>query len=115
MWGWFKALSIIKKFAIVSGTVIALSGVSGAIASPPKTPTPVPTQVKPSTHVQADNIEVKNVVTTESIPFSSTTQNDSTLASGTTKISTAGVNGSKQITYKVTFTNGLETDREKIS
>lgn len=114
MFGWFKALSIIKKVAVVGGSVIAISGVSGAVANPPKTPTATPPDPG-VTHVQSDKIEVKEIVETEPIPFTSTTQNDPTLASGSTKISTAGVSGSKTVTYKVTYTNDVETSREKVS
>lgn len=53
----------------------------------------------------------KEVTTTEPIPFTSSTVNDASLAKGTTKVRTAGVNGVKTLTYTVTYKDGKETGR----
>src|SRR5690606_30166221 len=49
------------------------------------------------------------------IPFEQTTVDDPTIAEGTTAVSTAGVEGTKRTTYKVTYINGEEVAREVVS
>ncbi len=41
--------------------------------------------------------------------------NDSSLAQGTTKVRTKGVNGTKTVTFEVTFTNGVQTSKTLVS
>lgn len=52
-------------------------------------------------------IETKTVA----IPHETQTVNSSSLAKGTTKVQTAGVDGSKTVYYEVTYTDGVETSR----
>ena len=52
---------------------------------------------------------------TETIPFEKETRNNPKLKKGETKVVQKGVNGTKEITYKVTFENGKEVKREKVS
>jgi hypothetical protein len=66
------------------------------------------TQTKPT-------ITEKTVTQTKSIPFTSTTVKDSSLAQGTTKVTTEGVNGVETLTYQDTYTNGKETAQKLIS
>jgi hypothetical protein len=111
MWSKFKALSAGRKVLVGVAAFVAI-GIAGAAASPPQ-PTPITPTAPPK--VQSDKINVKTVTQTQPVPFQTTTQNDSTLASGTIKVTTTGVNGVETITYKVTYTNGVETNREKVS
>lgn len=66
-------------------------------------------------------VEVAPVVThrtdlqTSAIPYSYTTQNDSTKTAGTSTITTAGVNGVETKIYDVTLTDGIETSRSLVS
>lgn len=113
MLGWFKALSVAKKGLLVFGSLIAIGGISSASNHP--TPVPSPAPIKNPTGVKGDNIEVKTETKTQAVPFKSTTQNDSSLAAGTTKVITAGINGVETLTYKVTYTNGVEISRDKLS
>ncbi len=55
----------------------------------------------------------KSVTSTESIAFTSSTQNDSSLPSGQTQISIKGVDGVRTITYDATYVNGKETSRKQ--
>jgi hypothetical protein len=71
-----------------------------------------PTEV--GTSSAAPVVEVKTVNVTQSIPFKTTRINDSSLPQGTTRVRTQGVNGSKTLTYEVTFTDGVETSRKLI-
>jgi resuscitation-promoting factor RpfB len=70
-----------------------------------------PTEVVTSS---APVVVVKPVTVTQSIPFKTTRIDDSSLPQGTTKVRTQGVNGSKTLTYEVTFTDGAETSRKLV-
>lgn len=59
--------------------------------------------------------EVKTVSTTEPIPFQSTSQDDGGLTKGVTRISTAGKNGVRTLTYKLTYIDGKEVKRDLVS
>jgi len=65
--------------------------------------------------VHQPKVETKQVTTTQTIAFDQQEQDDPTLAQGQTKITQAGVNGEETTTYSVTYTDGKETDRQKIS
>lgn len=67
-------------------------------ASKPK-PKPKPTTF--------DEVEVDTP-----IPFERTTVDDPNVAEGTTAVTTAGVDGTKRTTYKVTYVDGTEVARE---
>lgn len=69
------------------------------------TPTPTPTPV----------VEVSEVSKDFPIHFRKTTIDDPTLAKGQTRLQTAGVDGVLTRTYRVTTTDGVETDRVQVS
>jgi len=96
------------KITSVAVAALLSVGAMGAAAQQGQTPTTDSTQSKAST---APKVEVKTVTTTDAIPFTSSTVEDSTLAQGTTQTRTAGINGVLTHTYKVTYTNGVETSR----
>lgn len=56
---------------------------------------------------------VKTVVTTEAVPFESTEQQTNTLPLGQTQVSVEGANGTRMITYDVTYVQGKETARKE--
>ena len=58
---------------------------------------------------------VKTETKTEPIKFERETRNNPNLAKGETKVIQKGVNGTKEITYKVYLENGKEVKREKVS
>lgn len=115
MLGWLKALSFSRKVLLGLGSLVAIGVVGSAVNTPPKNSPTIPIDSKNTQAVKSDNTQVKKVTETRSIPFQSTTQENSSLASGTTKIITSGVDGVETITYKVTYTNGVETDRQQTS
>ena len=49
------------------------------------------------------------------IEYTSSTVNDPNLDEGVTEVRTKGTNGTKTVTYKVTYENGNEISREKVS
>jgi resuscitation-promoting factor RpfB len=79
--------------------------------------TPAATTAAPveSTPPSSPAVEKKRVTATQEIPFQTRNVNDSTLAQGTQKVRTKGVPGIKTITYEVTLTGGVETDRKVVA
>lgn len=71
--------------------------------------------LKSQEQVKDPVIETKEDIKIEPITFETTTKSDSTLAKGQTKTKQEGKNGSKELKYKITITNGQETNRELIS
>lgn len=80
---------------------------NGGGSSSTTTTTPTPTY--------QPKIEYKNETKTEEIPFETKYENDSNLEEGQSKVKQEGVKGVKTIIYKVTYTDGAETNREKTS
>lgn len=68
------------------------------------TPTPTPTPVVAVTEVTSD----------AAIPFDRRTVDDPALPKGQTKVTTAGVDGVETTTWRVTTTDGIETDRNEV-
>lgn len=55
------------------------------------------------------------VTQTEPIAFTETTVEDATLSVGSREVRVVGVDGVKMLTYEVTYTDGVETDRSLVS
>lgn len=104
------SLSIARKIGIVAAIYIGLFGLT-SIAKP------ADTTVTSSNHVQGvtARIEHSTIVTTEVIPFTTTTTNNPQLASGVTRVAVAGVNGERTRSYDVTYKNGVEISRVEIA
>lgn len=62
-----------------------------------------------------DVVEVKPETETEAVPFGREERRTDKLNKGETKVVQQGVEGVKTITYEVTYTNGQETSRKKVS
>ena len=52
---------------------------------------------------------------TEDIPYETQTQYSAALNKGTSQVTRAGVTGKKEVTYRVTYVNGQEEKRTKVS
>lgn len=50
---------------------------------------------------------------TEEIAFSVETQKSSSMYVGSSKVTREGVNGSKEVTYQITYVDGKEESRKK--
>lgn len=57
----------------------------------------------------------KELDETEPVAFEKTSAQSSSLASGTSQVTTAGVDGVRTLTYKITLVDGAETKRDLIS
>lgn len=62
-----------------------------------------------------DSITTKTETTTKTIKHKTVKQNDNSLEKGKTKVVQNGQNGTRTITYKVTYKNGKEVSREQVS
>jgi hypothetical protein len=114
---WLTKLSITKKVMLGLGTLFVLSTAANAPQADLTTQSinnagNAPAAVQKATHKPA--VTTKFSIETESIPFTSTTVEDATLAKGTSKVTTTGVTGSKTSTYKVTYTDGKQTSKELV-
>lgn len=109
---WLRGLSLTGKITLIAVISIVFFGVVGATAHPttPMINTNINQSSTPATK-NAPKIEIKTETTTESIPYTSSTVEDSTLGQDITQIQTKGINGVLTHTYQVTYTNGVETSR----
>lgn len=106
---WFKGLSLTGKITSIAVASLLSFGAIGAAAQ--QGTSPQDTSLSSTTTSVQPKIEIKNVSTTEPIPYTSSTVEDNTLDQGVTRTRTKGVNGVLTHTYVVTYTNGVETSR----
>src|SRR6266536_4779556 len=110
---------IIMVALAISGLLIlgacGSEGVSTTVTAPTTT-APVTAPSKASSPVTKARPAVKRrtITRTRIIPFATSRVSDPSLAKGTTKVRTHGVRGVKVLTYKVTFTNGVQTGKKLI-
>lgn len=84
--------------------------------TPPATTAPAAPPTAPATTAPVANATTtKRVTETQAIAFTSSTVQDSSLAKGTTKVRTKGVNGVRTLVYTVLYTGGTETSRTLVS
>jgi hypothetical protein len=86
-----------------------------AIADTREAPSNPDEQVEVSpTAAPSPVVERQTITETQTIPYSTKRVNDSSLAKGTTKVKTQGVNGEKTLTYEVTYTDGVQTAKKLV-
>ena len=74
-----------------------------------------PSQPTSPTNSSSDTTTTKEITIQESIPFTSNTRQEVNMLRGTTSVQTAGVDGARTVTYRVTYNaNGKEVNRTKI-
>jgi len=108
-----RAFTVVTRAILVVVGLTLFGTVVGATHSN-STPT-ANTTTQTTQQTKAPVVTHKSDVQTSPISFESTTQNDSTKASDTSTITTAGVNGVETKTYDVTLTDGVETSRSLTS
>lgn len=64
---------------------------------------------------QSPTVTTEQQTQTQQIPFTTQNQNDGSLPKGQTKVIQQGQNGSETLTYKLTLTNGRQTDKTLLS
>lgn len=89
----FKALSRVGKLSVVGAGALAMVTLAGVSADQPA-------------------ITSKDTTASVSIPFATTFQDDDSLLTSESKVVTPGANGSKRVTYKVTYKGTQETERK---
>ncbi len=111
---WFKTLTTSGKISVI-GLPLAIVILAVANASPDQAKPNVtnPTH-KPAPSQGASQITTKPETETQSVPFTSVSIESDTMAKGTTKITTTGVNGSQTLTYNVTYKDGKQTDKKLV-
>ncbi len=132
--GWVKGFNR-KRFALLLGSASVAFFVLVGITAPPRPTAPVTfspasttrstssvsqskvagestTQKPAAKSTPKPKITTKTVNETQAIPFESKTVTDPSISKGTTKITTAGANGQKTLTYQVTYTDGKQTDEK---
>ena len=70
--------------------------------------------LKEGTKVVVERVETRKEKKTEEIAFSVETQKSSSMYVGSSKVTREGVNGSKEVTYQITYVDGKEESRKKI-
>jgi resuscitation-promoting factor RpfB len=113
-----RLFTIVTRGLLIVVGLVLLGSVVGALQSnsaPASNTTNTATSANKTQPPKTPAITHKTDVQTSSIPFESTTQYDSTKASGTSTITTIGVNGVQTKTYDVTLTDGIETSRSIVS
>lgn len=111
-----KAWSRPKKVALGVGAFIVLAVAASGGSHNQTNLNSTPASNKSSSQIQSQpTVTTKTETETQTIPYDSTTVNNSSMDKGTTKITTAGVNDSKTLTYKVTYTDGKQTVKQLIN
>lgn len=73
------------------------------------------TQTIPAVEKIEPKVETRAETETSKVPYETVTTQDATLAKGSTKVTTEGENGIREKVYEVTYTDGVETDRQLVS
>lgn len=72
-------------------------------------------KLKEGMKITISKVTVDYVDVTEVIPYVSETRNNSSMAKGTTKVSQAGKNGVRKVTYEVKYKDGVEVERTEVN
>ena len=70
--------------------------------------------LKEGTKVVVERVETRKEKKTEEIAFSVEAQKSSSMYVGSSKVTREGVNGSKEVTYQITYVDGKEESRKKV-
>lgn len=127
---WFVAQSFGTKFVFIAvAALLALPGLTTVAAVPVAFMSAVvggPQQQAPLTlvdnasdsspaSVAAPIRTTADVIETDSVPYQAVTADDGAMAAGTSAITTAGVPGTIERWYRVTYLDGVESSRELVS
>lgn len=110
-----KADGNTKKSVTQAKTVKELLDENNIILSKKDRVKPAQSKVlKEGMKVIVERVETRKEKKTEEIPFSVETQKSSSMYVGSSKVTREGVNGSKEVTYQITYVDGKEESRKKV-
>jgi len=75
----------------------------------------IDSKIEDNLSVQLINVEAKDVIEKQAIKFDTITEKNESLDKSVKKVKSEGVDGKKEITYKVIYKDGVESSREVIS
>ena len=106
----------IREVTSTGRTVADVLAAEGVELGELDTVAPAPeTAVTAAMAITVTVVRVENEVRTEPIPHGTTEQEDADLTVGTREVVSEGVDGSQDVTYAVTYTNGELTSEEVVS
>ncbi|HKX24269.1 MAG TPA: G5 domain-containing protein, partial [Candidatus Saccharimonadales bacterium] len=111
-----KKWSVKKKVLATAVVLFALGGVGNAMGGGDQSPQPpAQSQTSQPKEQEAPAPQVATRLETESkeLPFTTVTQDDTSLPSGQTQVTQEGQNGSETTTYEITLTDGVQTDKKQ--
>lgn len=104
------------KYAISRGTVADLIDLAGiTLGAEDYTEPALSTKLKANMTVKLYKVVYKQETKKETVKYTTKKVKDNTLASGKKKVATKGVNGAKNVTYKVKYVNGKASGKQKVS
>lgn len=104
------------KFSIVDGTVEDIINLAQITLEKDDYVTPSKdTGLKAGMKINVYRVTYGEEVKNEKIDYESTEKKDKSLAEGKTKVLTAGVNGTEDVTFKIKYVNGKESERTEVS
>ena len=104
------------KTVTATGTVADALRAAGVTLGTQDEVTPdLSTALTADTAITIVRVEIRTVSKAVSVPYSTTTQNDATLASGTKKVKAPGVNGTATETWQQTVRDGQVADEVRVS
>ena len=101
-----------EKLAVVRGTVadiIAQAGIT--LGEEDYTEPALTAPLEAGMEINVYRVTYKDVTEEETVAYNTTEVEDDTLYQGTKKVDTEGVDGTKQVTYRVKYINGAEDSR----
>lgn len=111
---WLMGLSFMGKIATIAvGSIIGGAAITAVASQQSDTKADVKAAQTQSRSAASEEY-VTNIDLAETIPFQSSSVNDSSLEQGKSYVKTTGANGTRVKTYKVTSSNGNELSRELI-
>ena len=106
----------LRQMTVTGGTVGDVLKAAGITVGKSDLCAPsVGTKVVDGMKIVISRVTYEEIVTTEEIPFTTVTKNDSTLSKGVTQVTQNGVKGERTIVTRVTKINGKVISRQQIS
>ena len=122
---WFMKLGTTAKVAVVAAVgftalpmLLIVGIVLASVASQGATSASAPNsfaELQESTPSPAPEVTTEEVRSSTDVPFVQVTVQDGGVAAGVTAITRAGVPGTREIVYSVTYIDGVETTRRVVS